>query len=1475
MDNSIGNCFDFTTGASIISPSTPAMVLYYGARDPSEYLYNTDVNDVIDNAAVAYSRSETHPKQYVTYLLQQDASSIKRLIELGAKVYVCGSIPMAKSVSICLSGILGTKNQCQLAMMDKTNQPSYDPYRSKTQIWNEAKEFLQEYYRDCYPDGLAGLDARLTQVQADIMDKGYYFHTTQELEYGVRLSWRNASRCIMRVQWKNIRVIDARGSSPENELSGKDMFDLCVQHLEEAISIAPDGSRVISSLMTVMPQLLPGELIGRRIWNNQLLRFAGYRKKDGTILGDPANVELTEVAIKMGWRPPVERTAFDLLPLITQSGDTKLPYLGELPSHVQEFVPITHPEYPEFNALNIKWHAVPAISNFVLDVGGIQYPAVPFNGWYMSAEIASRNLGDKQRYDYLPAMAQAMRLDTNNPRTLWQDKAAVELNVAVLHSFEKHKYTIVDHHTASDSFVRHHEKELTTRGYIPADWVWIVPPVGGSTTQVFHQEMINFCIKPTFLPPGQTLSVLMDNARTHKLRTALSLRAASFMSRGQSSLDDNSPLEHKPVLIYYGSETGTSESYAKAIAKTLKTNSNLEIVLGTLNECPIPTLKTLVACSLIIVTSTFGTGGPPANAKAFYDDIMQSDHEFGQVDAYVFGLGSTNYANFNACATAITSRLEVCGANIVQTGVADETKNPAAAFRKFLHDIAIAHQVYVPEQTKNDTSIELTSTPTGGVIVPSIPVHAAALVQSTRLMGAFQDKRETWQFDFHVPTTDTILNAKPGDHVAILAENTPAAVRSTLSVLCGSIDPTQFVKVSSPLAPAFLNGGYTLETILKDMVDLSAPPSLELLQLCTKYAAPGTDAKIELQFYSMSESRYKEWLASTPTSVSDFVATYVNVVKRVPVEELLLHFTKLTPRLFSLSSSIFREKDDVAQLSITVRSAFIGTDTLRRGLCSEFLTSRSVNDRVRLYISPSSAFQWDASVPAIMIANGTGIAPFRSFWQTRQSTTSCEPESEENISPARCYPWSSFFQPKKKTTTDSIEKSFDITTGASIISPSNPAMVLYYGVRDPTEHLYNTEANNALDKAVIAYSRSETHPKQYVTHLLQQDASSIKRLIDLGAKVYVCGSVSMAKSVSSYLNDILGTNTMIQLTKAGKYYKMVRHVGAKPSRGKKDKQKPEGKGKRNARQAMKKRPVVKASAVSVPTNLNVNKISNAASAIFHQANLSNPNPKSIGNVSDRHKILVVGDGDLSFSLALTTNLGGQNIVATVYDSQAELLAKYPTASANIRGLQITHATIHVGVDATALEKQKWIKEMTFDRILFNFPHLGGATEEDIEKNQELLHQFFQSARPFLKTPKGEIHVSLRNTPFYNRWNIKDQAEKAGYTLKRLDPFDINLYPGYEAQRTHPASFRGEPPSTKGAKIHVFSIDPSWVKPQEEEVVAPVAKEKKPEKKLVKEKKQVWKCEPCKITFGLQTKYNAHINSSKHSKVVKALKKQKK
>ena len=89
-----------------------------------------------------------------------------------------------------------------------------------------------------------------------------------------------------------------------------------------------------------------------------------------------------------------------------------------------------------FGDLGLQWYAVPAVANMLFDIGGIEFPACPFNGWYMGTEIGARNMCDTNRYNMLEPIAEKMGFDTTNSSNLWKDRVLVEVNRAVLHSFQ-------------------------------------------------------------------------------------------------------------------------------------------------------------------------------------------------------------------------------------------------------------------------------------------------------------------------------------------------------------------------------------------------------------------------------------------------------------------------------------------------------------------------------------------------------------------------------------------------------------------------------------------------------------------------------------------------------------------------------------------------------------------------------------------------------------------------------------------------------------------------------------------------------------------------------------------------------------------------------------------------------------------------------------------------------------------------------
>lgn len=53
--------------------------------------------------------------------------------------------------------------------------------------------------------------------------------------------------------------------------------------------------------------------------------------------------------------------------------------------------------YDWFADLGLRWYALPAVSCIMLDLGGLQFTGIPFNGWYMETEIGARDFCDENR----------------------------------------------------------------------------------------------------------------------------------------------------------------------------------------------------------------------------------------------------------------------------------------------------------------------------------------------------------------------------------------------------------------------------------------------------------------------------------------------------------------------------------------------------------------------------------------------------------------------------------------------------------------------------------------------------------------------------------------------------------------------------------------------------------------------------------------------------------------------------------------------------------------------------------------------------------------------------------------------------------------------------------------------------------------------------------------------------------------------
>ena len=209
-------------------------------------------------------------------------------------------------------------------------------------------------------------------------------------------------------------------------------------------------------------------------------------------------------------------------------------------------------------------------------------------------------------------------------------------------------------------------------------------------------------------------------------------------------------------------------------------------------------------------------------------------------------------------------------------------------------------------------------------------------------------------------------------------------------------------------------------------------------------------------------------------------------------------------------------------------------------------------------------------------------------------------------------------------------------------------------------------------------------------------------------------------------------------------------------------------------------------------------------------------------------ILLVGDGDLSFSLALARRAPNARITATTFETYDAIVRDWGGDGSirELRALPNVEDVLH-SVDATKLHtRESPLHELDgapindgtspinapindrkrWDRVLFTFPHIAGKGK--ISKNRNLLRGFFESVGAVL-APNGVVEVTLvagqGGTPadgvhlreYGNTWMASEQAAKGGFVLCATELFDAESWS--ECGYTPTGHWRG---LTSGARAFV-------------------------------------------------------------------------
>lgn len=890
------------------------------------------------------------------------------------------------------------------------------------------------------------LRKRVSDIRLEIRATGTYTHTYEELVLGAQLAWRNSAKCIGRIQWSNMVVRDRR------EVTHPDaMFREVLEHLESATA----GGN-IQIVMTVFGPRRPHERWGPRFWNAQLVRYACWEQPDGTLLGDPANLALTRAILDFGWEPPVERTAFDLLPLVIEVPG-RGPRLYPVPSRAVLEVAIKHPTIRGIGALGLRWCAVPAISAFRLTLGGVDYTCAPFNGWFMGTEIA-RNLWE--RYDVGERVAVAMGLDTSSEQTLWRDEAWLALNRAVLWSFQEARVSMVDHHTASQQFLAHDLREKRLGRECPAQWSWVVPPLGGSICPVWHHEMRDFVLEPQYHYQGDVWAV----ERAARLDVAQQADEAAGWSQA--------------VLVLYGSESGTAERYAHQLGRRLQGFRCEVMALEEVDP------RTLDGDRLVlVVTSTYGDGKVPSNAERFVERVRElPPGALAELSYAVMGIGSSVYEHFCAGGVTIDGLLAQAGARrLLPLHRGDEMDGQAASVRAWME--LVARVLGEQEDRRPRSGHASLAVRWLAPHEPAPAVSASASARMRRVALTLVDNEELLaeaspglRSTRAITLEATGLPARyvAGDHLAVYPVNPPERVMRLCARL--HLDPDARFEVLGGNSPVV---GCTAREVLSRELSIGLQEPFE--DLLEVMALRATDDVERHRLEALLEQLgYGDEHAAS--AVEQIFAQYVDLpallddFRSVSLElpHLLELLPPLRPRLYSISSSP-RLFPDRIRLTVGLVEVTTALGLRRPGLCSHYLAGLRPGATVQAELRRSDfRLPEDPLAPLVLVGPGTGISPLVGFLEERQALQA----AGTKLGPA----W------------------------------------LWFGCRTHADYLYRDRLQGWLDAGVlsdldVAFSRIGDQ-KVYVQHLMHGRAEALWEMLSApNCHVCICGDAKMGDDV--------------------------------------------------------------------------------------------------------------------------------------------------------------------------------------------------------------------------------------------------------------------------------------------------------------------------------------------------------------------------